>query len=135
MGPEVTPPTEKGRCFKFVITMMIIPQLVVVILNFVAYEDFLLQAFIGLLFALILYMIQHQCSYQAIMLYIFVSIFFAVSFLVYFLVPVQNEINPASYDSKGKYNYAVSIVSFAYYLFALIFCFYPYREFKAIAFD
>ena len=135
MGPEVEPPTENGKTFKFVLSMMMIPQLIVSILNFIAYEEFVLEAIFGLLFLLILYGIQHQCSYQCLMLYIFISIFFAVVFMVYFLTPIQNGTNLSTETSKRKYIYAVSIISFAYYLFSLIFCFYPYREFKAIAFD
>ena len=135
LGAEVNPPTEKGQTFKKVLTMMMIPQAIVVVLNFISYEQFLLEAFFGLFFLFILYVIQHQCSYQGIMLYIFISIFFGVSFMVYFLTPIQNEINPSTYTGKGKFIYAVSIISCTYYLFALIFCFYPYREFKGIAFD
>ena len=135
MGPDVEPPTEKGKTFKCVLSMMMIPQLIVAILNFIAYEEFVMEAIFGLFFLLILYGSQHQCSYQCLMIYIFISIFFAVVFMVFFLTPIQNERNISTYTSKEKYIYAVSIISFAYYLFSMIFCFYPYREFKAIAFD
>lgn len=34
-----------------------------------------------------------------------------------------------------KFAYAVSILSFIYYSFCMVFCFYPYKEFKAIAYN
>jgi ABC-type Mn2+/Zn2+ transport system permease subunit len=106
-----------------------------VLLNFVAASQFLQEAIFGIFFIFILYIIQHQCSYQAMMLFIFISLFFAVSFMIYFLTPVQNQINPNTYSSYNQFVYADSIISFIYYVFAMIFCFYPYREFKAIAFN
>ena len=129
------PPTENGRTFKFVLWIMMIPQLIVSILDLVAHEEFLLLGIFGLFLILVLYGVQHQCSYQCLMIYIFISIFFAISFMVYFLTPIQNGTSIGSLSNKKKYIYAVSIISFAYYLFALIFCFYPYREFKGIAYD
>lgn len=53
--------------------------------------------------------------------------------MIYFLTPIQNGTDPATYSGFDKYIYADSIISFAYYVFLMIFCFYPYREFKAIA--
>lgn len=55
--------------------------------------------------------------------------------MIYFLTPIQNEKYPTTYSSYDKFVYADSIISFVYYVFAMIYCFFPYREFKAIAFD
>jgi ABC-type Mn2+/Zn2+ transport system permease subunit len=136
-GPEVIPPTEKGMTYKSALKVIMIAQFAIVILNFIAAAEFLSQAIFGLFFILIIWMIQHQCSYQGIMIFIFFSIFFAVSFLIYFLTPIQNGTNPFDSTNTGikKYIYIDSIISFVYYLFVMIFCFYPYREFKAIAFN
>lgn len=133
LGPEIIPPTDKGRSYKTGLKILIIAQCVVVLLNFIAASQFLQQAVFGLFFIFILYMIQHQCSYQSMMLFIFISIFFAVSFMIYFLTPIQNSKIPST--SFDKFIYADSILSFVYYVAAMIYCFFPYREFKAIAFN
>lgn len=67
------------------------------------------------------------------MFFIFISLFFAVSFMIYFLTPIQNNLLPST--SFDKFIYADSIISFLYYAFTMIYCFFPYREFKAIAFN
>jgi len=108
---------------------------VIVLLNFIAASQFLQEAVFGLFFIFILYMIQHQCSYQGMMLFIFIALFFAVSFMIFFLTPIQNGKNPNTLSSMDQFIYADSIISFVYYVFAMIFCFFPYREFKAIAFN
>ncbi len=107
----------------------------IVLLNFIAAAEFLQQAIFGLFFIFILFMIQHQCSYQMLMFFIFIAIFFAISFMSFFLTPVQYGVSPSTYDSFKRYIYADSIISFVYYVFAMIYCFFPYREFKAIAYN
>jgi len=129
----VEPPTEKGRTYKTGLRILIIVHCVVILLNFIAASQFLQQAVFGLFFIFILYMIQHQCSYQILMFFIFISLFFAVSFMIYFLTPIQNNLLPST--SFDKFIYADSIISFLYYAFTMIYCFFPYREFKAIAFN
>ena len=62
-------------------------------------------------------------------------IFFALIFMVFFLTPLQNGKDLDALSRQEKLEYIVSIISFAYYAFCLVFCFYPYREFKAIEFD
>jgi hypothetical protein len=110
-------------------------QVLVAILNFVAASYFLTQAIFGIFFFFLLYITQHQISYQAIMIYIFFSIFFAVLFLAFFLLPIQQGTNLSTFSGMDKFAYAVSIISFIYYIFCTIFCFYPYKEFKAIAYN
>ena len=66
------------------------------------------------------------------MIYIFISIFFAINFMVYFLTPLQNGDNIGAYSGMDKFAYIDSIFSFIYYSFCMVFCFYPYREFKGI---
>jgi len=80
-------------------------------------------------------MVQRQVSYQMVMIYIFISIFFAVDFMVYFLTPIQQGSNLATYSGMDMFAFVDSIFSFAYYCFCLVFCFYPYKEFKAIAYN
>jgi hypothetical protein len=70
-----------------------------------------------------------------IMIFIFVSIFFAIDFMVYFLTPIQNQANFTQYSGMNKFAYADSIFSFLYYSFCMVFCFYPYREFKSIDYN
>lgn len=127
LGPEVIPPTEKGRSYKNSLRILIIAHCVIVLLNFIAAEMFLQQAVFGLFFIFILYMIQHQCSYQGLMIFIFISVFFAISFMIYFLTPIQNGRSPNNLSSMDKFIYGVSIVSFCYYVFVMIYSFYPYR--------
>ena len=55
--------------------------------------------------------------------------------MIYFLTPIQNGRNPKTLSSMDQFIYIDSIISFLYYIFAMVFCFYPYREFKAIAFN
>lgn len=132
LGPPVAPATEKAATYRTAIRVLLVIQALVVILNFVAASSFLREAIFGIFFFFLLYIMQHQLSYQVIMVFIFISIFFAINFLVFFLTPIQNQANLAAYSNMGKFIYADSVFSFIYYAFCAIFCFYPYREFKAI---
>lgn len=55
--------------------------------------------------------------------------------MIYFLTPIQNGTDPGTYNGMDKFYYIDAIISFVYYVFIVIFLFYPYREFKAIAFN
>lgn len=135
LGPAVEPATEKAKTYVTIIRVLLVVQAVVVILNFVAANAFLREAIFGIFFFFILYIIQHQVSYQVIMVYIFISIFFAITFMVYFLTPLQKGDQFDNYTAMQKFYYADSVISFLYYAFSMVFCFFPYREFKAIAYN
>jgi len=135
LGPAIEPPTDRARTYVLIIRILMVVQAIVVILNFVAANQFLREAIFGIFFFLVLYIIQHQISYQILMIYIFISIFFAIDFMVFFLTPIQNGTNISQLAPMDQFIYGDSIFSFIYYLFCLIFCFYPYREFKAIAYN
>lgn len=132
LGPAVAPATEKAAFYRTAIRVLLVVQALVVVLNFVAAAAFLREAIFGIFFFFLLYIMQHQLSYQVIMIYIFISIFFAIDFMVVFLTPIQNGDNIGTYSGMDKFIYADSIFSFIYYAFCAVFCFYPYREFKAI---
>jgi hypothetical protein len=132
LGPAANPATEKAANYRTAIRVLLVIQAFVVILNFVAANYFLREAIFGIFFFFLLYIMQHQLSYQVIMIFIFISIFFAIDFMVYFLTPIQNQDNFGKYSGMEKFAYADSIFSFVYYVFCAVFCFYPYREFKAI---
>jgi hypothetical protein len=131
----VEPPTEKARLHVSVIRVLMVLQAVVVILNFVAAAFFLRAAIFGIFLFFVLYIAQHLINYQSIMVQIFFSIYFAIDFLVFFLLPLQKGTDLSTLPNMDKFAYAVSVVSFVYYCFCLVFCFYPYREFKAIAYN
>ena len=135
LGPAAVPATEKAACYRTAMRVLLVLQTLVVILNFVAASSFLREAIFGIFFFFLLYIMQHQLSYQVAMIYIFISIFFAINFMVYFLTPIQNQANLASYSGMNKFAFADSIFSFIYYVFCAVFCFYPYREFKAIEYN
>lgn len=127
LGPAVEPSTEKARFHVTIIRALMVAQAVVVILNFVAAAYFLREAIFGIFLFFLLYIAQHQISYQVIMVYIFFSIFFAIYFLVYFLLPIQNGVNLSLLPNMEKFAYADAVLTFVYYCFCLVFCFYPYK--------
>jgi hypothetical protein len=135
LGPAAVPATEKAANYRTAIRVLLVIQTIVVILNFVAAASFLREAIFGIFFFFLLYIMQHQLSYQVIMIFIFISIFFAIDFMVYFLTPIQNQQDFRGYSGMDKFAYADSIFSFLYYSFCAVFCFYPYREFKAIEYN
>lgn len=114
--------------------LTILLQVSVAVLDFVCFSKYSLEGFFGILFAILLFMAQRQLSFQVLTMYNFFCIYFAVRFCVVFLVPVQNGDDLSTYSSFGKFEYAVAVISCAYYIYAFIFCFFPYREFKAITY-
>jgi hypothetical protein len=109
-------------------------QLIVAIANFVAIDRFAREAIFAIIFLIILYGIQNYLSYQAIMFYIFISIFFAIRYLLFFIEPFQKNRKYQDFDNGLKIAFWVAVISFAYYTFCLIFFYYPYKEFKKLAF-
>jgi hypothetical protein len=79
-------------------------------------------------------MARRQMGHQLIMIFIFFSIYFSILFMVQFLTPIQNEKNFSVWNDKEKFNYSIYVISFVFYLVCSIILFFPYREFKAIAF-
>ena len=93
LGEQVVPPTERADRHVCIIQGLIIVQALLVVFNFIAYKDFLLEAFFGILFLLPLYVIQYKLSHQIVVLYLFISILFMLEFMSYILLRVQNKIN------------------------------------------
>ena len=134
-GPPITPPNESAATYVTAIRVLMVVQTAVVILNFIAVRAFIREALFGLLMLFLLYMTQRILSHTILMICIFISIFFTVVFMEFFLTPLQQGKELDSLSRREKIEYVVSVISFAYYAFCMIFCFYPYREFKAIDFD
>jgi hypothetical protein len=86
------------------------------------------------MFLLLLYAAQHHLSYQVLMIYVFISIFFAFRYLLFFLEPIQNRKDIASLGNMQQFAFYTAIVSFAYYLFGVVFFYFPYKEFKVQAY-
>ena len=134
-GAAEIPLTDSAKTYVRATRVIIILQLLITILNFIAAAYFLKEAIFGLMFLLLLYAAQHHLSYQVIMLYIFISIFFAFRFLLFFLQPFQNGTALAALADNYQFAIYQAIVSFAYYLACAVFFYFPYKEFKVQAYN
>lgn len=116
--------------FKFLIFI----QLVIAIVNLTAANFFLKEGIIGLFLAILHGIIQHNLSYQFIIINMLIGLYYFMKFLLFFLQPFQNQVNIETLSSLQRYAIGQSIVCSIYYLFLAIFSFYPYIEFKSIAY-
>ena len=123
----VDPPTEKAASYVTVIRVMIVLQVIVAILGIVADMFFLANGIFGILLAFCLFMLQKVLNHNIALPVILVSIYFSFDFLFAILTFPQNGVNLITTTNALKFDFAVFILSFIYYIFASIFLYYPYK--------
>mmetsp|Transcript_885 Transcript_885/g.528 ORF Transcript_885/g.528 Transcript_885/m.528 type:complete len:126 (+) Transcript_885:132-509(+) len=101
------------------------------------------EGFDEMLMAMILGCAAQQAHFCYILCYFFLAVYSLLTYVSFVGLAVQNSISGSGlnfsffYNSTTFYAYemTMSIIMIVFLVFAIVVCFYAYREFKAIFFD
>jgi hypothetical protein len=130
--PATEPPSEQTASYLLVLRVIMILQLIIAVLDISADNYYVPHGIFGIFLAFILFITQRLLSHQLLLIQLLISLYFTTEFLFGVLVFFQNGVDLVSTTDALKYSFAVFVISFLYYLFVSIYCYYPYKNFKAV---